>query len=86
MNRVTLAGAAFLALLSILPILVQIAMERWLDLPESASLGVLRFMGGTGLLIVVGVMMDVTQKVESHLLMRQREGFMHKTRVRGRFG
>lgn len=83
MNRVTLAGAAFLAALSVIPTVIQVALLR--DAPPHVGF-VLRFMGGTGLLIVVGVMLDVTQKIESHLLMRQREGFMHKSRVRGRFG
>ncbi len=83
MNRITLAGAAFLAALSVFPTLI--AMVLLQDAPAQVGI-VLRFMGGTGLLIVVGVMLDVTQKVESHLLMRQREGFMHKTRMRGRFG
>ncbi len=83
MNRVTLAGAAFLAALSVFPTMIGFFLLR--DAPPDMWL-VLRFMGGTGLLIVVGVMLDVTQKIESHLLMRQREGFMHKTRMRGRFG
>jgi preprotein translocase subunit SecY len=42
--------------------------------------------GGTSLLIVVGVAMDTVQQVESQLIMRHYDGFMKKTRVRGRRG
>jgi preprotein translocase subunit SecY len=42
------------------------------------------FFGGTGLLIVVGVMLDTMRQIESHMLMRHYEGFMKKGRVRGR--
>ena len=43
-------------------------------------------LGGTGLLIVVGVALDIVQKVESHLLMRHYDGFMKGGRIRGRRG
>lgn len=76
MNRVTLAGATFLCFVALFPDLV------------SQTLGVQRlvasFLGGTGILIVVGVGLDMMQKIESHLLMRQYEGFMKKGRIRGR--
>ncbi len=76
MTRITLAGAAFLALIAILPQLV------------SSSIGVAQyvtaFMGGTGILIVVGVALDVVQKIESHLLMRHYEGFVRGVRMKGR--
>ena len=69
-------GAAFLALIAILPQLV------------SASIGVdqyiTAFMGGTGILIVVGVALDVVQKIEAHLLMRHYEGFVRGARMKGR--
>ncbi len=76
MNRVTLVGATFLCFVALFPDLV------------SQTLGVQHFvaafLGGTGILIVVGVGLDMMQKVESHLLMRQYEGFMKKGRIRGR--
>jgi preprotein translocase subunit SecY len=42
------------------------------------------YFGGTGLLIVVGVMLDTLQQIETHLLMRHYDGFMKKGRLRGR--
>jgi preprotein translocase subunit SecY len=77
MNRVTLAGAAFLAAISIIPPIFANIMEM--------DRFVMSFLGGTGLLIVVGVALDMVQKIESHLLMRHYEGFMKKGRIRGRF-
>jgi preprotein translocase subunit SecY len=72
LSRVTLPGALFLAFIAILP---DIMMRR----------GGLPFMfGGTGLLIVVGVMLDTLQQIETHLLMRHYDGFMKKGRLRGR--
>jgi preprotein translocase subunit SecY len=44
------------------------------------------FFGGTSLLIVVGVAMDTVNQVESQLIMRHYDGFMKKTRIRGRRG
>jgi preprotein translocase subunit SecY len=50
------------------------------------GLGVPFFFGGTSLLIVVGVAMDTVNQVESQLIMRHYDGFMKKTRIRGRRG
>ena len=50
------------------------------------GLGVTFFFGGTSLLIVVGVAMDTVQQIESQLIMRHYDGFMKKTRIRGRRG
>jgi preprotein translocase subunit SecY len=50
------------------------------------GLGVTFYFGGTSLLIIVGVSMDTVQQVESQLIMRHYDGFMRKTRVRGRKG
>ena len=75
MTRITLAGAAFLATIAILPQIV----SRGLDLSYQAA----SLYGGTGLLIVVGVALDVVQKIESHLLMRHYGGFLKGTRIRG---
>jgi preprotein translocase subunit SecY len=72
MIRITLAGAAFLALIAVLPQVVMVNFHvPWV---------VASFFGGTGLLIVVSVLLDVVQKVESHLLMRHYEGFMRSGR------
>ncbi len=53
---------------------------------DHAGLGVTFYFGGTSLLIVVGVAMDTVQQVESQLIMRHYDGFMKKTRIRGRRG
>src|SRR3990172_4942246 len=76
MNRITLAGALFLALIAILPTLV----SRLLDVDPTIS----HFFGGTSLLILVGVVLDTTKQIESHLLMKRYDGFMKVGRVRGR--
>lgn len=76
MNRITLAGAVFLALIAILPALV----GRLLSVDPSIS----HFFGGTSLLILVGVILDTTKQIESHLLMKRYDGFMKVGRVRGR--
>jgi preprotein translocase subunit SecY len=96
--RITLAGAVYLALISILPQLLTTGFRvapipvvgEWLDanLPRffTEGLGVTFFFGGTSLLIVVGVAMDTVQQIESQLIMRHYDGFMKKTRIRGRRG
>ncbi|MBM4043536.1 MAG: preprotein translocase subunit SecY [Planctomycetes bacterium] len=76
MTHITLPGAAFLAVIAVLPTLVSNAM--------GIHYGLASFYGGTGLLIVVGVGLDVIQKIESHLLMRHYEGFLRGGRIRGR--
>ncbi|MDP7693284.1 MAG: hypothetical protein QGG89_15720, partial [Vicinamibacterales bacterium] len=50
------------------------------------GLNVTFYFGGTSLLIIVGVSMDTVQQVESQLIMRHYDGFMRKTRIRGRRG
>jgi preprotein translocase subunit SecY len=50
------------------------------------GLGITFYFGGTSLLIIVGVSMDTVQQVESQLIMRHYDGFMRKTRIRGRRG
>lgn len=72
MVRITLVGAAFLAFIALLP---QLA---------SQGLGVqqmfTQFLGGTSILIVVGVALDLVDKINSHLLMRDYDGFMRRGR------
>ncbi|MDR3624059.1 MAG: preprotein translocase subunit SecY [Chlamydiales bacterium] len=77
MNRVTLIGAIFLALIAILPTIVGAV----LGVDQTISY----FFGGTALLILVGVVLDTMKQIESHLLMKRYDGFMKKGRVmRGR--
>jgi preprotein translocase subunit SecY len=96
--RITLVGALYLALVALLPELL-ISGFRVAPIPYigdtldailptwfTQGLGVTFFFGGTSLLIVVGVAMDTVQQVESQLIMRHYDGFMKKTRIRGRRG
>ena len=76
MTRITLPGSIFLAIIAVMPDLV----SAWLKIPY----GVASFFGGTGLLIIVGVMLDTMKQIESHLLMRHYEGFMKKGKLKGR--
>jgi preprotein translocase subunit SecY len=94
--RITLAGAIYLAIIAIIPQFLLSGFKvqpipfigDWLDanLPRfiTQGMGVLFYFGGTSLLIVVGVAMDTVQQVESQLIMRHYDGFMKKTRIRGR--
>jgi len=75
MTRLTFAGAVFLTAIAILP---QILYQR-LNLPYTAA----QFFGGTGLLIIVGVVLDTMRQVETHLLQRHYDGFLRKGRRRG---
>ncbi len=76
MNRITLIGAVFLAIIAILPSLV----GKFLHVDPAISY----FFGGTTLLILVGVVLDTMKQIESHLLMKRYEGFMKKGKIRGR--
>jgi preprotein translocase subunit SecY len=76
MNRITFAGALFLASIAILPTVV----GKILSVDSSITY----FFGGTSLLILVGVVLDTSKQIESHLLMKRYEGFMKKKRIRGR--
>jgi preprotein translocase subunit SecY len=58
------------------------ALTSWI----TDGLGITFYFGGTSLLIIVGVSMDTVQQVESQLIMRHYDGFMRKTRIRGRRG
>ncbi len=70
MNRITLLGGVFLALIAILPALV----SHLLGVDNRIS----HFFGGTSLLILVGVILDTSKQIESHLLMKRYEGFMKR--------
>jgi preprotein translocase subunit SecY len=96
--RITLVGALYLALVALLPNFLiggfrvapipfigeslDAALPQWV----TQGLGVPFFFGGTSLLIVVGVAMDTVNQIESQLIMRHYDGFMKKTRIRGRRG
>ncbi|HTD68627.1 MAG TPA: SecY family transport protein, partial [Candidatus Limnocylindria bacterium] len=77
MSRITLAGAVFLTVIAVIPIILTTRM----GIPDPVS----QFFGGTGMLILVGVMLDTMRQMESHLLMRHYDGFLKKGRIKGRF-
>jgi len=77
LNRIVLPGSIFLAIIALVPTIIQ----RWLNLPSAMAY----LMGGTSLLIMVGVDLDTMKQIESHLLMRHYDGFMKKGgKLRGR--
>ena len=75
LSRITLPGSIFLALVAISPLLT-----RMFGVDQSFA----RFFGGTSLLIMVGVILDTLQQIESHLLMRHYDGLMKSGRIKGR--
>ncbi len=77
MTRITLPGSLFLAFIAILPVFARMLNMQ----PEFAS-----FFGGTSLLILVGVILDTLQQIESHLLMRHYDGLLSSGRIKGRVG
>jgi preprotein translocase subunit SecY len=79
MTRLTFAGAIFLTIIFVLPSLVGFAMQIDSHSP------ILQFFGGTSLLILVGVVLDVMRQVETHLLQRHYDGFLRKGKLKGRY-
>ena len=77
LSRITLPGSIFLGLISILP-----AFAMMFGVKQGFAL----FYGGTSLLIIVGVLLDTLQQVESHLLMRHYDGLMSSGRIKGKGG
>lgn len=77
MSRITLPGSLFLAVIAILPAFAGVFGIQ----QEFAS-----FFGGTSLLILVGVVLDTLQQVESYLLMRHYDGLLSSGRIKGRVG
>jgi preprotein translocase subunit SecY len=77
MSRITLPGAIFLSLVAIMPAFAKIF---------GIQQGFASFFGGTSLLILVGVVLDTLQQVESHLLMRHYDGLLKSGRIKGRQG
>ncbi|MCB9169698.1 MAG: preprotein translocase subunit SecY [Flavobacteriales bacterium] len=77
LSRITLPGAIFLGIVAILPTFAQMF---------GIKQGFAHFFGGTSLLIMVGVLLDTLQQIESHLLMRHYDGLMKTGRIKGRTG
>jgi len=98
LSRITMAGAVYLAAVAILPEFLITGFKfqalpwigPWLDanLPKfmTQGLGIQFLFGGTSILIVVGVAMDTMQQIEAQLVMRHYDGFMRRSRIRGRRG
>jgi len=78
MTRITYFGAAFLAIIAVVPTVISILL--------GIDWRVATFLGGTGLLIVVSVSLDLVQKIEANLLMRSYEGFSATGRIKGAYG
>jgi preprotein translocase subunit SecY len=77
MVRITYFGAAFLAVIAVVPTVISVFF--------GIDWRVATFLGGTGLLIVVSVSLDLVQKIEANLLMRSYEGFSEGGRIKGAF-
>lgn len=77
MSRITLPGSIFLAIVAIMPAFAQIA---------GISAEFSQFFGGTSLLILVGVVLDTLQQIESHLMMRHYDGLLKSGKIKGRTG
>ncbi len=77
MTRITYFGASFLAIIAIVPTVINILL--------GIDWAVAMFLGGTGLLIVVSVSLDLVQKIEANLLMRSYEGFSGAGRIKGAY-
>lgn len=79
MVRITFVGAAFLAIIALIPQILALTLSLN---PGSMLISFVYNLGGTSILIVVGVILDVIQKLESHLLMRHYDGFVKRGRSR----
>jgi preprotein translocase subunit SecY len=77
MTRITYFGASFLAIIAIVPSLIIVLL--------GVDPNVANFLGGTGLLIVVSVSLDLVQKIEANLLMRSYDGFSGAGRIKGAY-
>jgi preprotein translocase subunit SecY len=77
MSRITLAGAVFLTIIAVIPIILASVFNI------DPLVG--QFFGGTSMLITVGVILDTMRQMESYLLMRHYDGFLKKGRLKGRF-
>ncbi len=77
MVKITFYGAAFLAIIATIPVLVSVSL--------GVNLSITNYLGGTGLLIVVSVSLDLVQKIEANLLMRSYDGFSSAGRIKGAY-
>jgi preprotein translocase subunit SecY len=77
MSRITLAGAIFLTIIAVVPII----LYRVMGIPYAVA----QFFGGTSMLILVGVLLDTMRQMETHLMMRHYDGFLKKGKLRGKF-
>ena len=77
MSRITLPGSLFIAFIAIMP-----ALAGKLNVQDAFS----QFFGGTSLLILIGVVLDTLQQIESHLMMRHYDGLLNSGRIHGRGG
>ena len=77
MSRITLPGSFFLAFIAIMPVFAKLF---------GINTQFAQFFGGTSLLIIVGVVLDFLQQIESHLLMRHYDGLLKSGRIKGRSG
>jgi preprotein translocase subunit SecY len=75
MSKITLPGSMFLALVAVMPAIVKLM---------GVNSQFAQFYGGTSLLILVGVVLDTLQQIESHLLMRHYDGLTKSGRIKGR--
>lgn len=78
MTRLTLVGALFLTAIAVFPSI----LSQYFDVPPLVS----GFLGGTSLLIIVGVTLETIRQIESHLVMHNYDGFLRRGRIRGRRG
>ena len=77
MTRLTFAGSIFLTIVFVLPML----LGNWLGMPYMVT----QFFGGTSLLILVGVLLDMMRQIETHLIQRNYDGFLRKGKIKGRY-
>ena len=77
MSRITFPGSLFIAFIAVMP-----ALAGLLNVQDAFS----QFFGGTSLLILVGVVIDTLQQIESHLMVRHYDGLLNSGRIRGRNG
>lgn len=76
MSRLTFAGACFLTIVALLPAFI----AKWMGISPTVA----QFFGGTSLLILVGVLLDIMRQAETHLIQRHYDGFLRKGKIRGR--
>ncbi len=77
MTRLTFAGSIFLTIIFVMPML----LGNWLKIPYMVT----QFFGGTSLLILVGVILDMMRQVETHLIQQNYDGFLRKGKIKGRY-